>query len=161
MFFIAGTVGAGSVIAAVTTRDAMLQLTATFALTIAWATIVSPTCHELGHALAARRAGIGIEQFGVRFCGGYVRLRSSALGVTPRTWIRVLRAGPMTNAVMAVGLLLIGMLGVELYSLLGAFFLLAATSEICVAVINLLPPVGPDGSMIRQARVIARSPASI
>jgi Zn-dependent protease len=117
--------------------------------------------HELGHAFAARREGIGVGGVDLFFFGGFMRaLRDSE---TPGEEFRVAAAGPAVTLALALGF---GVLG---YAMLGDGLLDAATFgfqsgtfiEVVVAftalantavfVLNMLPAFPLDGGRIARA----------
>ena len=121
--------------------------------------------HELGHAFAARREGIGVGGIDLFFFGGFMRaMRDSE---TPGEEFRVAAAGP------AVTLLLTFVFGAVGFAMLGDSFVDAATFdfasgsllEVVVAftalanaalfVLNMVPAFPLDGG-----RIPARSPGS-
>lgn len=61
--------------------------------------------HELGHALMAKRYGVGVEEVVIGGFYGYARLRRQSI---PRTvMIRIVAAGPLVNLVIFLALWLI------------------------------------------------------
>ena len=117
--------------------------------------------HELGHAFAARREGIGVGGIDLFFFGGFMRaMRDSE---TPGEEFRVAAAGP------AVTLLLTIVFGGVGYALLGDMLLHAATFdyasgtlvEVVIAftalanaglfVLNMVPAFPLDGGRITRA----------
>src|SRR3954452_8242802 len=117
--------------------------------------------HELGHALAARREGIGVAGVDLFFFGGFMRaMRDSE---TPGEEFRVAAAGPAVTLVLA---LVFGGVG---YALLGDMLLHAATFdfgsgsllEVVIAftalanaglfILNMVPAFPLDGGRITRA----------
>ena len=119
--------------------------------------------HELGHALAARREGIGVIGIDLFFFGGY--MKSSRDSESAGEEFRVAAAGPAVNLLIAilgaaVGIALVGTARFEDLALLngtGALVevLIAFTVSINVVllVFNLIPAFPLDGG--RLARAIA------
>jgi Zn-dependent protease len=119
--------------------------------------------HELGHAFAARREGIGVVGVDLFFFGGY--MRSSRDSETPGEEFRVAAAGPAVNLVIALatglaGLALVGTDRLVHLSLLSGFgslveVLVATTFATNVALLafNLIPAFPLDGG--RLARAVA------
>jgi Zn-dependent protease len=119
--------------------------------------------HELGHAFAARREGIGVVGVDLFFFGGY--MRSSRDSETPGEEFRVAAAGPAVNLVIALatgaaGLALVGTDRLVHLSLLSGFgslveVLVATTfaTNVALLVFNLIPAFPLDGG--RLARAVA------
>jgi Zn-dependent protease len=119
--------------------------------------------HELGHAVAARREGIGVVGVDLFFFGGY--MRSSRDSETPGEEFRVAAAGPTVNLVIALvtgaaGLGLVGSDRLVHLSLLSGFgslleVLVATTfaTNVALLVFNLIPAFPLDGG--RLARAVA------
>ncbi|MDQ8045166.1 MAG: site-2 protease family protein [Solirubrobacteraceae bacterium] len=120
---------------------------------------VSIIGHELGHAFAATRAGLGVDGIELWMFGGFARMREAPR--TPGEQFRVAVAGPIVTLVLTV--LLLG--GVALFhdgGLTDAFdhdsaspavaiALLIGTLNFAVLVLNLLPAYPLDGGMIARA----------
>jgi Zn-dependent protease len=108
--------------------------------------------HELGHALTARRHGIGVRGITLELLGGYTELDRDAPG--PRVELLVSLAGPAVSAVLggaavaATLALPAGTLGHQL-----AFQL--AASNVLVAIFNSLPGLPLDGGRALRAAVWA------
>lgn len=135
-----------------------------FALAVAAALLffVSITLHELGHAIVARRNGIGIAGIDLFFFGGVAKLTRDA--DSPGAEFRVAAAGPAVTAVIValcfgVGLLLsnagdiVGVARFEddpttpVYALLGWLALI----NIVLLLFNLVPAFPLDGGRIARA----------
>ena len=135
-----------------------------FGLAVAAALLffVSITLHELGHAIVARRNGIGIAGIDLFFFGGVAKLTRDA--DSPGAEFRVAAAGPAVTAVIVglcfgVGLLLsnagdvFGVARFEddpttpVYALLGWLALI----NIVLLVFNLVPAFPLDGGRIARA----------
>jgi Zn-dependent protease len=110
--------------------------------------------HELGHALTARRYGIGVRGITLELLGGYTEMDRDA--PTPRVDLLVSLAGPAVSVLLGVvagglaWLLPDGELPGEL-----AFQL--AIGNLVVAVFNVLPGLPLDGGRALRAVVWAAS----
>ncbi|MGC5386685.1 M50 family metallopeptidase [Micromonospora chalcea] len=108
--------------------------------------------HELGHALTARRYGIGVRGITLELLGGYTEMDRDA--PTPRIELLISLAGPAVSAVLGAGAvaatlaLPAGTLGHQL-----AFQL--AVSNVVVAIFNSLPGLPLDGGRALRAAVWA------
>ncbi|NTW42121.1 MAG: peptidase M50, partial [Cellulomonadaceae bacterium] len=108
--------------------------------------------HELGHALVARRHGIGVHQIALTLLGGHTEL--GGLAPTPRSSSLVALAGPVTNLALA------GVAG-ALWKVLPSggplswLMLAAALTNLFVGVFNLLPGLPLDGGRVLEALVWA------
>ncbi|MEU3457557.1 site-2 protease family protein [Micromonospora sp. NPDC006766] len=108
--------------------------------------------HELGHALTARRFGIGVRGITLELVGGYTEMDRDA--PSPRVDLLVSLAGPAVSAVLgatAVAATLALPTGTLAHQL--AFQL--AVSNIVVAVFNSLPGLPLDGGRALRAAVWA------
>ncbi|MFY1615195.1 site-2 protease family protein [Micromonospora sp. WMMD736] len=106
--------------------------------------------HELGHALTARRYGIGVRGITLELLGGYTEMERDA--PTPRIDLLVSLAGPAVSAVLgalAVAATLAMPAGTVGHQL--AFQL--ALSNVIVAVFNILPGLPLDGGRALRAAV--------
>jgi hypothetical protein len=129
------------------------------AYAMAWAFTLSFLHHELAHALVARRHGIETLAMGFHGNGAYVRFRRTSTAVPPHAWVRILAAGPVSNAVVGSALLA-GWLatGAGLSDPLGLFFLLAGVMELVWAAATGVPVRDNDGREIVDALRLSRSP---
>jgi Zn-dependent protease len=121
--------------------------------------------HELGHAFAARRNGIGISGIQLWIFGGMARMDREA--DSPATELKVALAGPLVTLAIVVALTVGGIAAVgwqefknagvleTTSGVSGAMALIAwlATINLLVLVFNLLPAYPMDGG--RVARAIA------
>ncbi|MFI7213492.1 M50 family metallopeptidase [Micromonospora maritima] len=108
--------------------------------------------HELGHALTARRYGIGVRGITLELLGGYTEMDRDA--PSPRVELLISLAGPAVSAVLGAAAvaatlaLPAGTLGHQL-----AFQL--AVSNVVVAIFNSLPGLPLDGGRALRAAVWA------
>ncbi|MEV4659430.1 M50 family metallopeptidase [Micromonospora sp. NPDC049301] len=106
--------------------------------------------HELGHALTARRYGIGVRGITLELLGGYTEMDRDA--PSPRVDLLVSLAGPAVSAVLgavAVAATLALPSGTVAHQL--AFQL--AVSNVIVALFNILPGLPLDGGRALRAAV--------
>lgn len=114
--------------------------------------LASVLLHELGHALTARRYGIGVRGITLELLGGYTEMDRDA--PRPRIDALVSLSGP------AVSLVLGALAGVGAWLLpdrtvLGQIAFQLAASNILVAVFNSLPGLPLDGGRALRAAVWA------
>jgi len=122
------------------------------ALVMSGALLVIILWHELGHAWAARRSGLGVEGILLWPLGGECQIASRMPG--PRTEIFVALAGPGAHALLVVAafvpLVLIGRFSpLDLLNLMGATSWLVAgwALALWVLVFNLVPAFPLDGGV--------------
>jgi Zn-dependent protease len=113
--------------------------------------LASVLLHELGHALTARRLGIGVRGITLEILGGYTEMERDA--PDPRSELLVSLAGPAVS----LGL---GLAGAVLAVLLPdggvrQVAVLVTTANLIVAVFNALPGLPLDGGRALRAAVWA------
>jgi Zn-dependent protease len=116
--------------------------------------LVSVLLHELGHALTARRCGIGVRGITLELLGGYTEMDRDA--PSPRVELLVSLAGPAVSLVLggaAAGLTVAAESGTLPHELA----LQLAVSNIVVAAFNVLPGLPLDGGRALRAAVWAIS----
>jgi Zn-dependent protease len=125
--------------------------------------------HEFGHAVAARRNGIGISSIQLWIFGGMARMDREA--DSPKTELEVALAGPAVTVAIAVVLGLVGIAAsgwtgfkeavfLETRSDVSALMALVAwlvSINLLVLVFNLLPAFPMDGGRVARAIAWARS----
>jgi Zn-dependent protease len=112
--------------------------------------VVSVLLHELGHAFASRRAGIGVRGITLEMLGGYTEMEHEA--PTPRVELVVALAGPAVSLVL--GLLAAGAASVLPYGgLARPLAVQLALANLVVGVFNALPGLPLDGGRALQAVV--------
>ena len=122
------------------------------ALALPWAFVVSFVHHELAHALVARRYGIETYAVGFHGNGAYVEFEQTDHEVTAQQWIRVLAAGPVSNAVAGAVLLTSWLaMGGGWSSSATVFCLVAGTFELVWALESAVPFRANDGRAILDA----------
>lgn len=117
--------------------------------------------HELGHALAARREGIGVGGIDLFFFGGFMRADRDS--ETPGEEFRVAAAGPAVTLILALGFgaVSIGLLGDGFVdaatfsdqsgSLLEVVVAFTALANALLFVLNMIPAFPLDGGRIIRA----------
>ncbi|WP_374225659.1 M50 family metallopeptidase [Micromonospora sp. C31] len=108
--------------------------------------------HELGHALTARRYGIGVRGITLELLGGYTEMDRDA--PTPRIDLLVSLAGPAVSAVLGV-LAVAATLALPDRTLANQLAFQLAVSNVIVALFNSLPGLPLDGGRALRAAVWA------
>lgn len=117
----------------------------------AGAFFASLLAHEVGHAVTARRAGVGTDEITLWLFGGVAKLTSQA--GTARDELRIAAAGPLVS----IGLALVFAAAAGLGSILDvhpALIVLAAWMALIngsLGLFNLLPGIPLDGGRILRA----------
>ena len=120
-------------------------LSGIFVVLLAFASIV---LHELGHALVARRLGVGVSGIELHFFGGLAKLTSQP--ASSRDEILIAAAGPAVSlALSGLGFLLSLATGWSVFALLGAV-------NLVIGVFNLIPALPMDGGRILRAILAQR-----
>lgn len=110
--------------------------------------------HELGHALTARRYGLGVRGITLELLGGYTELDRDA--PSPKVDLLVSAAGPAVSLVL--GLAAVGAaIAAPDHTLLDQFAFQLALSNLTVAVFNSLPGLPLDGGRALRAGIWALS----
>ena len=112
--------------------------------------------HELGHAVVARREGIGVDGITLWVLGGVTRMSSEA--TTPKAELAVAGAGPLTSFVLGVVTVGLGMVvrAGAVSPLLAETLTWLGVINIIVAVFNALPGAPLDGGRLLHAFVWSR-----
>jgi Zn-dependent protease len=123
-------------------------------LGLAMSLLVSVLLHELGHALVARRLGIGVRGITLDLLGGYTEVESEA--PKPSAEIAFSLAGPLVSLVLGIVSFVVAVL-LRRPETTPVFILAAqlAFSNIIVAVYNALPGLPLDGGRALRAAVWA------
>ncbi|MEH0971632.1 site-2 protease family protein [Micromonospora sp. CPCC 205546] len=108
--------------------------------------------HELGHALTARRYGIGVRGITLELLGGYTEMDRDA--PTPRIDLLVSLAGPAVSAVLGV-LAVAATLALPDGTLANQLAFQLAVSNVIIALFNMLPGLPLDGGRALRAAVWA------
>jgi Zn-dependent protease len=106
--------------------------------------------HELGHALTARRYGIGVRGITLELLGGYTEMDRDA--PTPRVDLLVSLAGPAVSLVLGFTAVL-ATLALPDRTLPDQLAFQLAVSNVIVAVFNILPGLPLDGGRALRAAV--------
>lgn len=116
--------------------------------------LISVLLHELGHALTARRCGIGVRGITLELLGGYTEMDRDA--PSPAVELMVSLAGPAVSLLLggaAAGLTV----ATDGGTLARQLALQLAVANIVVAVFNILPGLPLDGGRALRAVVWAAS----
>jgi Zn-dependent protease len=104
--------------------------------------------HELGHALTARRHGIGVRGITLELLGGWTEMDRDA--PSPRVDALVSLAGPAVSLVLG-GLATVATLALPDRTVAGQIAFQLAASNVLVAVFNVLPGLPLDGGRALRA----------
>jgi len=116
--------------------------------------LLSVLLHELGHALTARRAGIGVRGITLELLGGYTEMDRDA--PNPRIELLVSLAGPAVS--LALGLAAgLAWFALPAGTVPNEVAYIVAVSNLLVAVFNSLPGLPLDGGRALRAAVWAVS----
>jgi Zn-dependent protease len=116
--------------------------------------LLSVLLHELGHALTARRYGIGVRGITLELLGGYTEMDRDA--PTPKVELLVSLAGPAVSGVLG-GAAAVAAVFAPAGTLAYELVFQLAVSNIIVAVFNALPGLPLDGGRALRAAVWAGS----
>lgn len=120
-------------------------LSGIFIVLLAFSSVI---LHELGHALVARRLGVGVSGIELHFFGGVARLESQPK--SNRDEIAIAAAGPAVSlALSGLGFLLALATGWAIFDLL-------AVVNLVIAIFNLIPALPMDGGRILRALLAER-----
>jgi Zn-dependent protease len=108
--------------------------------------------HELGHALTARRFGIGVRGITLELLGGYTEMDRDA--PNPRVDLLVALAGPAVSLLLAL-VAVLATAALPDRTLLDRVAFQLAVSNLLVAVFNVLPGLPLDGGRALRAGVWA------
>jgi len=114
--------------------------------------------HELGHALSARRFGIGVRGITLEILGGYTEMDRDA--PSPRVELLVALAGPAVSLVVGVAAVAVTVplpAGTAAYQVV----FLVALANIIVAFFNVLPGLPLDGGRALRAAVWAATGSQV
>jgi Zn-dependent protease len=112
---------------------------------------LSILAHEFGHALVARRHGVGTSGITLWMLGGVARLTDQPR--TPRHSFNIAVAGPIVSVAIAAaaGLSAIGAFAVSLPAIIVATLGYLGVINLGLAVFNMLPALPLDGGRALQA----------
>lgn len=118
---------------------------------------LSLLAHEVGHAVVARREGIGVHGISLWLLGGVAKLEHEA--GTPGAELRIAAVGPVTSAGVGLVFLLLhnaisgGLQGPGLIAIFAELFSWLAFINLLLAGFNLLPGAPLDGGRVFSALV--------
>lgn len=112
------------------------------------ALFASIVLHELGHALTARRYGIGTADITLYLFGGVARLRRMPRSAGPELLIAL--AGPAVNFAIALGLVAVIAL-TEVLGVPAPFPWMVLSLNLGLGLFNLLPVFPMDGGRVLRA----------
>ncbi|MBQ1023366.1 M50 family metallopeptidase [Micromonospora sp. C95] len=112
----------------------------------------SVLAHELGHALTARRFGIGVRGITLELLGGYTEMDRDA--PSPRVDLLVSLAGPAVSAVLGA-VAVAATLALPDRTVTDQLAFQLAASNVIVALFNILPGLPLDGGRALRAVVWA------
>jgi Zn-dependent protease len=117
--------------------------------------MVSLLLHELGHAIAARRVGLGVARITLSFVGG----TSEIVGVIrhARAELAIAAAGPLTSLAVALFAALAHVAIVETTGpgLAATIAALIALANLAIALLNAVPGLPLDGGRMLRAALWA------
>jgi len=120
---------------------------ASFAVSLLFAIVGCLVLHELGHALMARRFGIGTRHITLYPIGGVASLEG--MGSQPMHELLIALAGPAVNvAIAAILSMPVVMLG---QSIPGEFLMTLLIANLVLVGFNLLPAFPMDGGRVLRA----------
>ena len=129
-----------------------LSLAAPLAYAVGFGFVVcllgSVLLHELGHALTARRYGIGVRGITLELLGGYTEMDRDA--PTPRVDALVSLAGPAVSLVLGA-VATAAALALPDRTIAGQIAFQLAASNVLVAIFNVLPGLPLDGGRALRA----------
>lgn len=108
--------------------------------------IAGLAAHELGHAVVARRYGLGVGDITLWLFGGVATMKERP--ASPQVAARVAIAGPIVSAVLAMAA---AVAGVVVGGLIGAALSWFALMNLALVGFNLLPAFPLDGGRLYQA----------
>ncbi|WP_326553699.1 site-2 protease family protein [Micromonospora sp. NBC_01813] len=108
--------------------------------------------HELGHALTARRYGMGVRGITLEMLGGYTEMDRDA--PTPKVDLLVALAGPAVSLVLGLVAVVVTLLLPD-RTLINQLAFQLAVANLLVAVFNSLPGLPLDGGRALRAAVWA------
>ncbi|WP_459190790.1 site-2 protease family protein [Halosimplex sp. J119] len=120
---------------------------------------VSVGVHELGHAWAARRYGIGTESITLWLLGGLAALESMPREWNREFWIAI--AGPITSVLTAIACYLV-VLALPASTPVATFvFGWLVVTNVLLTVFNMLPAFPMDGGRVLRALLARTQPYEV
>ena len=127
-------------------RSDLLYWTAAVLTTIAFFACL--LAHEMGHALAARRLGVGVQEITLWLFGGVARIRGDDMNA--RSELRIALAGPLVSIALAGIALVAGraLSQVLSWEVAGGIVTWLGRINLILAIFNLIPAFPMDGGRI-------------
>jgi Zn-dependent protease len=135
-------------------RDGPAPVSYLLAMVLVGGLLISVLLHELGHALACRRYGIGVRGVTLEMLGGYTEMDHDP--PTPRIEAAVSLAGPAVSLLLGL-LAAAAMLVVPGHTIGHQLAFQVAASNLLIALFNSLPGLPLDGGRALLALVWART----
>ena len=126
-------------------RSDLLYWTAAVLTTIAFFACL--LAHEMGHALTARRLGVGVKEITLWLFGGVARIRGNDMNA--RSELRIAIAGPLVSFALAGAGLLAGR--AISWDVAGGIVTWLGRINLILAVFNLIPAFPMDGGRIMRS----------
>ena len=115
----------------------------------------SVIAHEMGHAVAAQRRGVGVKSITLFIFGGVATLEHESEDAGDEFVIAI--AGPAVSLLIAIVSGILGVALIELSEQVGGLLAYLATSNLYLVLFNLIPAFPLDGGRVFRAFLWHRS----